>query len=454
MNDSRRNDTAAACRTPAPADYRYRFALLVLGFLAAGVYGLVKTLEQPRPLSILFAEVSTYVLLGFLLILMFRYFFLMWFSYLDHIEELMHQPELRAFPRVSIIVPAYNEGKVIESSIRSLLALDYPDFEIVVVDDGSEDDTYQKARRFEGYHGAHRTRVRVLTQRNTGKARALNRGIAISDSPLVLCMDGDSRLTPDTLRKAVRHFASPSIGAVAGNVKVVNRGNLLCKLQALEYIEGLNLSRKAQGFFRIVNIIPGPIGIFRREVLEQVRFYSPDTYAEDCDLTLDILMHGWRVKYEPEAIAYTEAPETLGDLYRQRYRWTRGILQSIRKRKEALVSFTHGPTNTLVLWYMLFEGLLWPAMNVLSNVLFVTLGTFYGFSHFAVFWWIQLTVLDLGVALYAVAIERESLALVPYSVFYRIFFVLAIDICKLMGTLDELLGARMSWGKLERSGRL
>ncbi len=433
---------------------RVRLVLPVLFVLVLAAGILAVTVQGPRLASDLFAQASMYVLLAFLLILMGRYFLLMWFSYLDHLEELMREPEPETFPRVSIIVPAYNEGKVIESSIRSLLALDYPDFEIVVVDDGSEDDTYQKARRFEGYHGAHRIRVRVLTQPNGGKARALNRGIAVSDGPLVLCMDGDSKLTPDTLRKAVRHFASPSIGAVAGNVKVVNRRNLLCKLQALEYIEGLNLSRKAQGFFRIVNIIPGPIGLFRREVLEQVHFYASDTFAEDCDLTLDILMHGWRVKYEPEAIAYTEAPETLGDLYRQRYRWSRGILQSIRKRKAALISFAHGPTNTFVLWYMLFEGLLWPAMNVLSNVLFVTLGTFYGFSHFAFFWWIQLTLLDLGAALYSVAIERESLALVPYSVFYRIFFVLAIDICKLMGTLDELLGVRMSWGKLERSGRL
>ncbi len=434
--------------------YRHRMGLFVVIFLAGGIFGFLELQGVAHPPTPLFARVSMILLLSFLLILLLRYFFLMWFSYLDHLEELVHEPEIKQFPRVSIIVPAYNEGKVIESSIRSLLELDYPDFEIVVIDDGSDDDTYQKARRFEGYHGTHRTRVRVLTQRNGGKARALNRGIAVSDGPLVLCMDGDSKLTPDTLKKAVRHFSSRAIGAVAGNVKVVNRGNLLCKLQALEYIEGLNLTRKAQGFFRIVNIIPGPIGIFRREVLDQVGGYSSDTYAEDCDLTLDILMHGWRVKYEPEAIAYTEAPETLGDLYRQRYRWTRGILQSIRKRKGALFRFSHGPTNTLILWYMLFEGLLWPAMNVLSNLLFVTLGTFYGFSHFAVFWWIQLTVLDLGAALYCVAIERESLALVPYSVFYRVFFVLAIDICKLLGTLDELLGARMSWGKLERSGRL
>jgi cellulose synthase/poly-beta-1,6-N-acetylglucosamine synthase-like glycosyltransferase len=432
---------------------RLFIALLSLSLIAAA-FGVSQALRSALPVSSLFIQGSMYILFAFLVILVLRYFLLMWFSYLDHLEELTQEAGPVFTPRVSIIVPAFNEGKVIESSIRSLLELDYPNFEIIVVDDGSSDDTFQKARRFEGLHGLHRIPVRVLSQPNGGKARALNRGISLAEGALVLCMDGDSKLTPQTLRRAVRHFVDPTIGAVAGNVKVVNRHNLLCRLQALEYIEGLNLVRKAQGFFRIVNIIPGPIGIFRRRVLEQVRYYAADTYAEDCDLTLNILMHGWRIKYEPEAIAYTEAPESIRDLIRQRYRWTRGILQSIRKHKRALVSFQHGSTNTFVLWYMIFEGLLWPAMNVASNLLFITLGAFYGYSHFAVFWWLQLTILDLGAALYCVSIEREALLLVPYSVFYRLFFVLAIDVCKLLGTVDELLGLRMSWGKLERSGRL
>jgi len=435
--------------------YNWIFLLLIGIATVTGMWGFVRALESPPPLSNAFVQGSMYVLLAFLLILVFRYLVLMWFSYLDHLEELTEPDHPLEFtPRVSIVVPAYNESKVIENSLRSLLELDYPSFEIIVVDDGSSDDTFSRARRFEGFHGTQEIQVRVVTQHNRGKAVALNRGISMAEGQLILCMDGDSKLTPDTLRRSVRHFVDPTIGAVAGNVKVVNRNNLLTNLQALEYIEGLNLSRKAQGFFRIVNIIPGPIGIFRKRVLEQVGFYTGDTFAEDCDLTLRILLHGWRIKYEPRAIAFTEAPERLPDLFRQRYRWTRGILQSIRKHKGALFSFRLGATNTFVLWYMIFEALMWPAMNVLTNILFITLGAFYGFSHFAVFWWLQLTILDLGAALYCVAIERESLRLVPYSIFYRIFFVLVIDVCKLLGTLDELLGLRMTWGKLERSGRL
>lgn len=433
--------------------YSTLFLLLLTLFLAVSVYAVVQSLQNPTPISSPFVAFSMYVLLIFLTILILRYFFLMWFSYLAHLEELLQENTPVFSPMVSIIIPAFNEGMVIEQSIQSLLKLDYPHFEIIVIDDGSWDDTAQKASKYEGVQGPNSVRVRVVTQLNGGKARALNRGISLAEGALILCMDGDSQLTPQSLKAAVRHFVDPTIGAVAGNVKVINRGSLLGKLQALEYIEGLNLVRKAQGFFRVVNIIPGPIGIFRKQVLEQAGYYNADTYAEDCDITLHILMNGWKIQYEPGAIAYTEAPDTIRDLFKQRYRWTRGILQAIRKHKGALFSTQFGLTNTLMLWYMLFEALIWPALNVLSNALFVVMGFGYGFSHFAVFWWLQLTVLDLGAALYCVAMERESLRLIPYSIFYRLFFILAVDVCKLTCTIDELLGLRMSWGKLERSGR-
>lgn len=430
------------------------FFILLSAFLLASVWGFFQALNQPVPEESLFVRASLLVLLGFLLILVVRYFFLMWFSYLDHLEELYAPGQPPFTPVVSIIVPAYNEGKVIQSSLQSLLELDYPSFEVILVDDGSTDDTLSRAQAFEGRHREGAVYVRVIHQPNAGKARALNHGISLASGALVLCMDGDSKLTRESLKRAVRHFADPTIGAVAGNVKVVNRGTLLTRLQALEYIEGLNLARRAQGFFRIVNIIPGPIGIFRRQVLEQVGYYASDTYAEDCDLTLSVLMTGWRIKYETHAVAWTEAPESGRDLFRQRYRWTRGILQSIRKHRGALFSTRYGATNTFVLWYMIFEALLWPTLNVLSNGLFVVLGLVYGYSQFAVYWWLQLTILDLGAALYCVALEREALRLIPWSIFYRMFFVLAVDVCKLLGMLDELLGLRMSWGKLERSGRL
>ena len=135
----------------------------------------------------------------------------------------------------------------------------------------------------------------MVSKANAGKANALNTGIALARTPFVLCMDGDSRLGAETLCAAMRHFADPRVGAVAGNVKVVNRNNLWTRMQALEYIEGLNMARRAQGFMRVVNIIPGPIGIFRREALTAVGGYDADTYAEDADLTLKLMTAGWHI---------------------------------------------------------------------------------------------------------------------------------------------------------------
>ena len=215
---------------------------------------------------------------------------------------------------------------MIASALRSLLTMQYPSMEIIVVDDGSTDRTVERAAPLEGRYGD--TTLRVVSKRNGGKASALNTGIALARNAFVLCMDGDSRLDPGTVRAAMRHFADPRVGAVAGNVKVVNRDNIWTRLQALEYLEGLNMARRAQGFLRVVNIIPGPIGVFRRDVLQRVGGYDTDTFAEDADLTLKILTAGWHVTYEERAIAYTEAPEQFIDLIKQRYRWTRGILQA------------------------------------------------------------------------------------------------------------------------------
>ncbi len=435
---------------PAKLRYGVLACLLLVGItgLSLGLYELLRDAQFELPST--FLNVATWMLFGFLVLLILRYIGLLWFSYLNHLER--DDAEPTSLPPVTILVPAYNEGAVIQGSIRSLLQLDYPRYEILVIDDGSKDDTTVKASVYAGDHG--RATVRVITKPNGGKARALNTGISQATSEFILCMDGDSALHPQTLRRAIRHFQNPATGAVAGSVKVVNRTNLLSSLQALEYIEGLNMVRAAQGFFRLVNIIPGPIGIFRKSALDKVGGYDHDTFAEDCDLTLKLLLEGWQVNYEPGAIAYTEAPEKMLDLLKQRYRWTRGILQAISKHKRRLVDPRGGFGVTFTLWYMIFEGILWPSMNVFGNVLFVFIAARYGTALPLVLWWAQLTVLDLAAALYCVVVEEESLLLVPYAIFYRAFFALTIDVAKLFATFEELFKLRMDWGKLERIGRI
>lgn len=407
--------------------------------------------RYPQKLGPVFVAALVVTLASFLLLLILRHFVVTWFSYM-HQRELANGEVYENYPFISIIVPAYNEGEVIQSSLSSLLELRYPYYEIIAVDDGSTDGTFEKMKEFEGNH--YGVRVSCYRKENSGKAETLNYGIRRSKAPIVVCMDSDSRLTADALRYAIAHFKDPHVGAVAGNVKVINRHNIWTKLQALEYIEGLNIVRNAQAFFRSVNVIPGPIGIFRRKAIEATGGYDSDTFAEDFDMTVKILADGWKIDYEPKAIAYTEAPEELLDIIQQRYRWSRGILQAIRKQRHLLTQTDGVVTTPLSLWYMIFEGLVWPAMNIFANVFFVWIALLYGMTKLLVLWWLLLTVLDLLIAVHATLMENESMRLVPYAVLYRFFYILIIDVTKLFATLEELFGLDMSWGKLARRGRI
>jgi biofilm PGA synthesis N-glycosyltransferase PgaC len=428
------------------------FAAACTGVMIGAVVLYLSVLREDYSIDNAIVSLSVSALLCFLILLIVRYFVMLWFAFLGHLES-ANDEDLGAHPPlVSVLVPAFNEAMCIESSIRSIAALDYPSKEIVVIDDGSTDDTYWRA-----VEEAKRTRhveVRVLSQPNGGKASALNRGIREARGPFVMCVDGDSNLAPQSLREGMRHFCDATVVAVAGNVKVVNRRNLLTWLQALEYVEGLNLVRSAQAFFRTVNIIPGPLGIFRREALIAVGGYSTATFAEDCDLTLTLLGEGWKIKYEPRAIAYTEAPETLYPLLKQRYRWTRGILQALRKHRTLLFASGRGLGTRVTVAYMMFEAVLWPAMNVFANAFFLLIALHYGTTRLLALWWLQLTMLDAIGALFSAAAEKEDLRLVPYSLVYRMSYILLIDICKVLATFEELLGVHMGWGKLERLGRL
>ena len=401
-------------------------------------------------------------LLFFLCLLILRYLVLILFSFLEHIEYvLVTDPTFTenyqrddTLPLITLIVPAYNEAMVIQPALRNLLHLEYPDYEIIVVDDGSSDDTYALASAVARETSA-RVAVRVVTKRNGGKADALNTGIALARGEFVMCMDGDTKLSRNSLRAMIRHFDDPRVGGVAGNVRVLNRENILTKIQALEYVEGLAMVRKAQSFVRTVNIIPGPCSMFRKSVVRSVGGYDLDTFAEDCDITLKLLVGGWHIAYEPLAVGWVETPSKLLDLLKQRYRWTRGILQATRKHKYV---FKHPLKSGLLLWgtlsYMVFEAILWPISNILGNVFFAYIGIKHGVVSFIVFWWLQLTLLDIIAAAYCVIIEKEDPRLIMYAILFRLYYMQIIDVAKLIATIEELKGTRMTWGKLEREGKL
>ena len=436
---------------------KYLKRIFVSGLLSIILlFIIIYTLPQTvLDVSSLIEYTTIVALVIFLFVLVFRYFAILVMAYL-YINQYTYKPTTGFFPFVSIIVPVFNEEKLLSESIESLLELNYSNYEIIIVNDGSTDKTKEVAESLVGYQKARLSDVKVslINKPNGGKAQALNAGIKYSKAEIVLCMDGDSQLSPDSVKLAVRHFSNPEIGAVAGNVKVINRGKLLTDLQALEYIEGLNMARSAQSFINLVNIIPGPIGLFRKKAIEEAGFYSSDTFAEDADLTLKILANGWKIYYEPNSISFTEAPEKLHQLLKQRYRWTRGIIQSIRKHKKLMVNPTINFGDTFIMWTMAYEALIWPIMNIAANVFFIVAALFFGFTSLIFFWWAGLALLDLVTALYCVAVEKEEFRLVPYSLIYRMVFILVIDVSKVMSTIEEFLGIRMSWGKLERVGAL
>ncbi len=401
-----------------------------------------------------FVKYGIIFILSFSLIVIARYFILLLLSMLNLFRHVKSKQKYNYYheKKVTIIVPCFNEDKVIKASLESLKKQTYQNYEIIVVDDGSSDDTFKIAKRMEFNEG--KRRLIAVTKENGGKANALNLGIEMAKGELFLAVDADSVLSNDALELMVPYFDDPRVGAVAGSVYVVNQDNLWTKLQALEYIQGLNLVRNGQAYLKLVNIIPGPIGMFRRDAVMKLGGYSDDTYAEDCDLTLRLINENYKIDYEIDAVSYTEAPEELLDLLKQRYRWTRGILQSILKHKMKLVNIFSNFSMSMVLWYMVFEAFLWPFASIFANVFIVYLGVSSAHSELLLYWWVMFTVLDVVASIYCVSVTKERMGLVWYSLYYRIFFINVINIAKVLATIEELFGIEMSWGKLERKGKI
>lgn len=241
-----------------------------------------------------------------------------------HEDPLSDNPQL-----VSVLIPALNEAKVIVPALHPLLMSDYPNLEVIVVDDGSEDGTSDLVRE----HFATDSRVHLIVKANGGKAAALNSGLARASGIVVVALDADTHFQRDSIFKLVRWFHDPSVAAVAGNAKVGNRINTITRWQALEYVTSQNLERRALATLGCITVVPGAIGAWRREAIEQLGGFPVDTLAEDQDLTIGLLRAGWRVLYDSTAIGWTEAPDSLRGLLKQRFRWTYGTLQCLWKHR-------------------------------------------------------------------------------------------------------------------------
>lgn len=357
-------------------------------------------------------------------------------------------------PKVSIIIPAFNEEKVIAASIRSALASDYPNFEVLVVDDGSKDRTINEILRF-----SHKKNIRVISQPNQGKWSALNRAIMQLESEIAVCLDADTQMQPDAVSRLARHFTNPKVGAVAGKIIVGNRVNLLTRLQALEYATSQNAERMAFDLLNGILVVPGAIGAWRVQALRDAGLYRSDTLTEDSDLTISVNRCGYRIVYDETARAFTEAPRTVRRLLSQRLRWSLGMFQSSWKHKKA---FLEGRSIGMIsIPDMLIFGYLFPILAPVADIFFLTLVWNYlqgGADAVSqnVFWaYCALPLMELLLAASALLRDEDesswSLLLFPFQrVFYRPLLYYSV-----IRSMQRALSGRLaSWGKQERQGRV
>ncbi|CAM5520342.1 glycosyltransferase [Streptomyces pseudogriseolus] len=346
---------------------------------------------------------------------------------------------------VTVLVPAYNEAKCIENTVTSLMASDHP-IEVLVIDDGSTDGT---ARIVEAMGLPN---VRVIRQLNAGKPAALNRGLANARHDIVVMMDGDTVFEPSTVRELVQPFADPKVGAVAGNAKVGNKDSLIGAWQHIEYVMGFNLDRRMYDILRCMPTIPGAVGAFRKSALEPIGGMSDDTLAEDTDVTMALHRAGWRVVYAENARAWTEAPETVQQLWSQRYRWSYGTMQAIWKHRRALVD--KGPSGRFgrvglpfVSLFMIVAPLLAPLIDV-----FLLYGLVFGPTQQTILAWLGVLAIQAVCAAYAFRLDKERMTHLISLPLQQILYRQLMYVVLLQSWITALTGGRLRWQKLRRTG--
>lgn len=350
-------------------------------------------------------------------------------------------------PPLSILIAAYNEAKVIRSTLRSLMDTDYPGrIEVIVVDDGSSDSTREEVQKSVFVD----QRIRLISQSNRGKAEALRTALQNAKNDIVVMLDADTHFQRDTLIQLIQPLQDERVGAVSGHAKVGNLRTFIAKCQSLEYICGFNLDRRAYHEWNCITVVPGAISAFRRQAIEEAGGISSDTLAEDTDLTLSLHETGYRIAYVPEAIAWTEAPETVANLAKQRFRWAFGTLQCLWKHADLLFN----PSLKALGWFSLpsvwfFQIILVAFAPVIDALLIVSLILGSGSTIFLYF--ISFLAMDFFLACLACFMEREPMKnafwIIPMRMIYRPLLSFVIWKAILRATKGALVG----WGKLERT---
>lgn len=347
---------------------------------------------------------------------------------------------------VSIIIPMHNEAQSIKGTVGSILKSIHQNFEIIVVDDGSTDNSYKKALPL-----AKNPKVRVFSKPNGGKFSALNFGISQAKGAIVVCIDADTRLTPSALREILRPFSDKKVGAVAGNIKVGNAKTFLTRIQNLEYIVAQSIEKSVNELFGFVPIVPGAFGAWRKSVIKKAGGFKNHTHAEDFDLTMDVIQRGYKVRYMESAIAHTEAPTALSQLFIQRLRWNFGNLQVFVKHRDMLFNKKYGAFGFFL--FPRFVLVQVPAILLTPLVdIFIILNILVGERGLTLLFLCLYLVIQFFVVLTALLLSSKKDKDVLHFVFLRFPYTQIIYIALIAAFIQALKGEIIAWKTLHHTG--
>ncbi|WP_394137663.1 polysaccharide deacetylase family protein [Cytobacillus oceanisediminis] len=352
-------------------------------------------------------------------------------------------------PFVSVVIAAYNEEKVICKTINSILSSDYPAFEILIVDDGSKDNTSVAVQETFANHPL----VRLIKKPNGGKSTAVNLGFKEAKGEIVVALDADTLIAENAISLLVNHFKEENVAAVSGNVKVGNKGNLLTNWQHIEYVTGFNLERRAFAALNCITVVPGAIGAWRKTAVEEAGYFKEDTLAEDTDITLTLLRNGKRIEYEEKAYAYTEVPEDIKSLAKQRYRWVYGTLQCLWKHREALFNKKHNSLGYIALPNMWLFQYIFQIISPLADILFI-MALFTSHHEKAAIGFILFYLMDFFTSLYAFRLEKESPKPLGSLFLQRILYKQLMTYVVIKSIFSAIKGVTVGWNKLKRKGNV
>lgn len=359
-----------------------------------------------------------------------------------------------AFPLVSVIVPAYNEEVNAVRTVKSLLSQDYPQIEIIFVDDGSTDKTFKTVNE----QFKQNPKVHVYTKINGGKASALNFGIEKSNGDFVVCIDADTQLKSDAVSLLMKKFDQENVAAVAGNVKVGNEVNMITKWQSIEYITSQNFDRRAFDLLNCITVVPGAIGAFRKDAILIAGGFTTDTLAEDCDLTMRLLRSDYIVRNCTSAISYTEAPETFKQFLKQRFRWSFGVMQCFWKHRDTLFNSKYKNFGMIAMPNILIFQIILPILAPLADIILVlsllaaSIGIVVASIPHIILYYLIFTIVDIAGAALAFAYEKENhiklVWMLPQRLIYRqlMYYILLKSFNK------AIKGELQGWGALKRTG--